>query len=94
MLFFELGFFILFFKHDNRNLAGREVIWMPVITVESDKMDKQQKQALISAFTKSASEILNIAEQAFVVILKENSADNLGIGGKMLSKLFAERNQV
>lgn len=64
---------------------------MPIITVEAGKMDKDQKEALIKEFTKTASDILKIDKQAFVVILKENNADNIGTGGKMLSKVLAER---
>ena len=54
-------------------------------------MDKNQKEALIQSFTKSASEILHIPEQAFVVLIKENDNDNVGTGGRMLSKVIAER---
>jgi len=64
---------------------------MPIITVEACKMDKDQKEALIKEFTKTASDILKIDQQAFVVILKENNADNIGTGGRMLSKVLAER---
>lgn len=66
---------------------------MPVITIEAGKMEKEQKEALIQRFTKTGSEILNIPEQAFVVLLKENSYDNIGTGGEMLSTVFAKRNQ-
>lgn len=66
---------------------------MPVITLEASKMAKEQKEALIREFTKTASEILHVQEQAFVVILKENDADNIGTGGRMLSKVLAERNK-
>ena len=64
---------------------------MPVISIEAGKMDKSQKEALIQSFTKTASTILNIPEQAFVVLLKEYDSDNVGTGGKMLSKVIAER---
>lgn len=66
---------------------------MPVITIEAGKMDKEQKEALIYAFTKSGSEILKIPEQKFVVLLKENNPDNIGTGGEMLSKVIAGREQ-
>ena len=63
---------------------------MPVITIEAGDISKEQKNTLIEGFTKVASETLNIPAQAFVVILKENKADNIGSGGKMLSKIMAE----
>ncbi len=63
---------------------------MPVITLEAGKLEKDQKESLIAGFTKIASEILGIPAQAFVVLLKENEYDNVGSGGKMLSKAMAE----
>ena len=50
---------------------SEECEFMPVISVEAGKMDKNQKEALIQSLTKGASEILNIPEQAFVVLLRE-----------------------
>jgi len=64
---------------------------LPVITVESSKLAKEQKEALIEELTHAASRIMRIPEQAFVVILKENDQDNIGNGGKMLSKILAAR---
>lgn len=59
---------------------------MPVITLEAGKLSKEQKSRLIKEFTKTASEITNIPEQAFVVLLKENQPDNIGVGGQLLSE--------
>lgn len=59
---------------------------MPVIKLEAGKLNKDQKRELIREFTTSASKIMNIPEEAFVVILKENDADNIGVGGKVLSE--------
>lgn len=59
---------------------------MPVITLEAGKMDKNQKEALIAEFTRVASDILKISPDAFIVYLKENQFDNIGVGGKSLSK--------
>ena len=64
---------------------------MPVITIEAGKMNKDQKNSLIEGFTKVASDTLKIPASAFVVILKENDADNIGTGGKVLSRVMAER---
>ena len=66
---------------------------MPVITVEAGKMDKDQKRALIEALSKNASEVLNIPVQAFVVLLKENDEDNVGVGGELLSVVKAKRTE-
>jgi len=64
---------------------------MPIITIEAGQMNKEQKETLIQKFTTTASDILKLPEQAFVVILKENNSDNIGTGGKMLSKVIVER---
>ncbi len=59
---------------------------MPVITVETSKVSKEQKQELVATLTKSASSIMNIPEQAFVVLINEKEQDNIGGGGKLLSE--------
>ncbi|MDO4535224.1 MAG: tautomerase family protein [Clostridium perfringens] len=58
---------------------------MPVITLEAGSLNKNQKRELIKEFTASASKIMNIPEEAFIVLLKENNTDNIGVGGKALS---------
>lgn len=60
---------------------------MPVIKIEGSKMSKEQKQELIATLTKSASSIMNVPEQAFVVLINEREFDNIGVGGKLLSEL-------
>ncbi|WP_088225614.1 4-oxalocrotonate tautomerase DmpI [Desulfosporosinus sp. FKB] len=64
---------------------------MPFIKLEAGKMDKETKEKLISGLTKVASENLGIPEQAFTVLIKENEMDNWGVGGKVLTKVLAER---
>lgn len=59
---------------------------MPVITIEAGKLSKDQKRELVASLTKSASSIMNVPEQAYVVIVKENDADNIGSGGMLLSE--------
>lgn len=64
---------------------------MPFIKLEGGKIDKEKKEKLISGLTKVASETLGIPEDAFIVLIKENNTDNWGLGGKVLSKVLAER---
>lgn len=65
---------------------------MPFIQLEvACRIDNEKKEKLISGLTKVASEILGIPEQVFHVLIKENEADNWGLGGKVLSKVLAER---
>ncbi|MBV7391727.1 MULTISPECIES: 4-oxalocrotonate tautomerase DmpI [Enterococcus] len=58
---------------------------MPVITFEAGKLTKEQKQILAKEFTTTAARVLGAPEAAFYVFLKENNADNVGVGGKLLS---------
>jgi 4-oxalocrotonate tautomerase len=59
---------------------------MPVITVEGSKLSIEQKRELVKSLTKSASTITNVPEQAYVVLIKENDKDNIGVGGTLLSE--------
>lgn len=59
---------------------------MPVIIVESGPRTLDQKRELVSVLTKSASTIMKIPEQAFQVYIKENSQDNIGVGGILVSE--------
>lgn len=58
---------------------------MPVITLEATKLNKDQKAQLVKEFTESAARIMNVSPEAFIVYLKENERENVGLGGKLLS---------
>lgn len=58
---------------------------MPVITLEGAKLSKEQKAKLAKELTASAAKIMNAPEQAFIVLLKENEHENIGVGGTLLS---------
>lgn len=59
---------------------------MPVISLETSTLRKEQKQQLVEEFTETASRILNLSKSTIVVYLKENSTENIGAGGKLLSE--------
>lgn len=58
---------------------------MPIITLDGPKLTKEQKEKLVKGFATTASEILNIPVKSFVTILRENEADNIGVGDEQLS---------
>ncbi len=62
---------------------------MPIITIEGAKInDPEMKRKLITKLTDAACETYgNIPKQAFTVVIKENDAENIGIGGEC----FADR---
>lgn len=59
---------------------------MPVITIDGGKMTKEQKAALVKEMVSTASKILEIPEQAFTTIIRENDFDNIGSGKMLLSE--------
>ena len=59
---------------------------MPGIIFEGPKLNKNQKRQLVKEFTKVASEVTKIPESAFIVTIKENDLDNVGVGGMLLSE--------
>lgn len=61
---------------------------MPVITIDAGKMSKEQKAALVKGLVSKASETLNLPEQAFVTIVRENDFDNIGNGTELLSEKY------
>lgn len=59
---------------------------MPVITLEAGKLNADQKRQLVKEFTETASKVMEVPEQAFIVLLKENEMENIGVGGALLSE--------
>lgn len=59
---------------------------MPSITFDINKLSEDQKEQIVEEFTKSASRITGIPEESFYVFINEFSAENVGVGGKLLSK--------
>lgn len=64
---------------------------MPFIQVETASATKEQKQALIAELTDAASKIMGIDAEAFYVLIKENSTDNWGLGGRVLTDVLKNK---
>lgn len=58
---------------------------MPIITIEGGKMEQEAKRKLVAELTEVASRNMGIPAPAFVVIMHENTADCIGVGGELLS---------
>jgi 4-oxalocrotonate tautomerase len=59
---------------------------MPTITVEGPPIaDLDVKRGLVKALTDAAEEAYGIPRQAYVVLLKENASENVGVGGELLA---------
>ena len=58
---------------------------MPIITLDGGTLNKEQKAELVRQFTESAHQVMGIRKEAFVVIIRENPAENIGVGGELLA---------
>ncbi|MHC5372688.1 4-oxalocrotonate tautomerase DmpI [Enterococcus sp. LJL120] len=58
---------------------------MPVIQFEIGHLTKEQKQQVVKEFTETAVKVTGIPADAFYVFIKENTGDNVGVGGVLQS---------
>ncbi|MEW6524185.1 MAG: 4-oxalocrotonate tautomerase DmpI [Bacillota bacterium] len=58
---------------------------MPHIVFDGPKLSREQKAELVRRFTEISSAVTGIAAQAFVVVIKENSPENVGVGGQLVA---------
>ena len=54
---------------------------MPYITVEGNALEPSQKRALIEQLTATASAIMHVPPEFFLVTINELPDENIGIGG-------------
>lgn len=59
---------------------------MPVVTFEAARLGIEQKRQLVEEFTETAVRITGLPKETIFVFLKENSTDNVGVGGVLLSE--------
>ncbi len=59
---------------------------MPNITVEGPKIeDIEVKRILVKELTDAVAKAYKLPAQIIVVLIKENSPDNVGVGGQLIS---------
>lgn len=58
---------------------------MPVITIEAAELSDEQKRELVATLTKESASVMKVSEQHFMVFIKENSRENIGVGGVLLA---------
>ncbi len=59
---------------------------MPNITLEGPRIeDVARKRELIKTVTDAAVKAYGLPKQAIVILIKENTPDNVGIGGELLA---------
>ena len=62
---------------------------MPYITVEGGPLDAPSKKALIEELTATASAIMHVPAEFFLVTIKELPDENIGIGSKPIHEVKA-----
>lgn len=60
---------------------------MPIITVEGRVLDIEKKRELVTKITEIATQIYNLPKETITVVIKENSPENIGVGGKLIVDL-------
>ncbi len=59
---------------------------MPTITVEGPPVTMEKKRLLVKSLTEAAEAAYDdIPTDAFIVLIRENSAENVGVGGELLA---------
>jgi 4-oxalocrotonate tautomerase len=64
---------------------------MPIITLEMGSLSTEQKEKLIVSFTRDVCEVTGMPPEAMVVLIRELSRENMGVGGHQLSCLNGRR---
>ena len=58
---------------------------MPTITVEGPPItDIEKKRTLVRQITETAAEAYGLPKGIIVVVIKENSPDNVSVGGQLI----------
>lgn len=58
---------------------------MPAIIMELAPLDKEKKARLVSEVTESVSRATGLPPQSIFIFIKENSLENIGVGGQLLA---------
>ncbi|MEO1770526.1 4-oxalocrotonate tautomerase DmpI [Candidatus Enterococcus ferrettii] len=59
---------------------------MPVINFEVGKLSTEQKRQVVKEFTETAVKVTGLPAEAFYIFIKENAAENIGVGGILQSE--------
>lgn len=64
---------------------------MPVITIAMHPVSNEEKKTLISTLTRSAAQVTQIPEAAFIVLVNELAEEAIGCGGRTLKEMRASQ---
>ena len=58
---------------------------MPNVTIEGPKIDDVEvKRTLVKEITDAVEKAYKLPRQVYVVLIKENPTENVGVGGKLV----------
>ena len=58
---------------------------MPNITIEGPVLkDTNRKRTLVKELTEAATRAYGLPEETIIVLIKENTQENVGVGGQLL----------
>ena len=58
---------------------------MPIITIEGPKIKElDTKRTFVKEMTDAATKAYGLPEEAMVVLIKENSQENVSVGGQLI----------
>jgi len=64
---------------------------MPNITIEGPEIkDIETKRTLVKEITDAVEKAYKLPRQAYVVLIKENKGENVGVGGELVSDKFKD----
>lgn len=58
---------------------------MPTIQIDGPPVDVESKRALVKELSEAASAVYGLAVDKMIVLIRENPAENVGVGGELLS---------
>ncbi len=65
---------------------------MPVITVEGPRVEVESKRKLVREMTETASVAFGFSREEIIVLIKENTPENVGVAGELvLDRMGRER---
>jgi 4-oxalocrotonate tautomerase len=57
---------------------------MPVITVDCNKLTREQKRELVKSITEVSSKIMCLPENTITILIREVATEDVGVGGELL----------
>ena len=58
---------------------------MPNVTIEGPKIEEVEvKRELVKEITDALEKAYKIPREAYVIVIKENAPENVGVGGKLI----------